>query len=439
MLHEKGPSGPFSFSLYLRYFSTMKKFFLFKRKDVSASSSSVSDNGEGLDILAVATDSLAFMTASLGRVHIVFNDASIYEDSNLLDGESFKKTSVSVACEGGKEASVIESIMRFVSSEKTSTNIMRFDAVDGKTTIGAATSNSFSDVVSEVRQMPVLRTTQEVSKRTFIDSAGDVGKTLGVTSLIAGIDFGLGNIPVIDLNETGLSQSGGNVNGWTNNGSGGTTYNISSGNITGTIPLDTSTGRDNNGLSTQAADMSTPTNFELDNTYTQSGPFTMFAVIGRSPADIQLSSSLGPLVQGTSASGVGVTFMFAEPLNHKRYSFQFSGTSTSSVTAPSTNNIIDVALSAQDMRTAYVFVIRRDSSSNIFVYDTTATIVASVPANTSGKARTDLDAVIEHLGTGQGQKFQGNLARFGIIDKDIGASAASQLALDLTTKYTPIN
>ena len=66
----------------------MKKFFLFKRKDVSASSSSTSDNGEGLDILAVATDSLAFMTASLGRVHIVFNDASIYEDSNLLDGES---------------------------------------------------------------------------------------------------------------------------------------------------------------------------------------------------------------------------------------------------------------------------------------------------------------------------------------------------------------
>ena len=123
----------------------MKKFFLFKRKDVSASSSSVSDNGEGLDILAVAADSLAFITASLGRVHIVFNDATIYEENSLLEGESLKKTSVSVACDEGKEASVIESIMKFVSSEKTTTNIMRFDAVDGKATIGAAKVNSFTD------------------------------------------------------------------------------------------------------------------------------------------------------------------------------------------------------------------------------------------------------------------------------------------------------
>ena len=81
----------------------MKKFFLFKRNDISLSSTSVSDTGEGLDVLAVPTDSLAFLTAETGSVTIVFNDASIYEENNLLDGESFKKTSVSVSCEDGKE------------------------------------------------------------------------------------------------------------------------------------------------------------------------------------------------------------------------------------------------------------------------------------------------------------------------------------------------
>jgi len=436
MLHEKGPSGPFSFSLYLRYFSTMKKFFLFKRKDVSASSSSVSDNGEGLDILAVAADSLAFMTASLGRVHIVFNNATIYEENNLLDGESLKKTSVSVACEEGKEASVIESIMKFVSSEKTTTNIMRFDAVEGKATIGAASVSSFTDVVSEVKQLPTIRTTQEVSKKTFI--GGTAGTALGTGTIIADIDFGEGNKPVIDLNETGLSESGGNVNGWTNNGSGGSTHNIGAGKITGTIPLDTSTGRSNNGLTTQAADMSSGTNFELDNTYTQEGPFTMFAVIGRSTSDIQDDPKLGSLVQGTATSGGGLTFMFTEAFDNNNFNFKFQREKGAFIKAPAQSPIIDASLPASEMRTAYVFVIRRDALSNIHVYDTTGSVAAFVPANTEGTGRTDTDVIVEHLGNGQGEKFQGNLARFGVIDKDIGSSAASQLALDLTKKYTPI-
>ena len=414
----------------------MKKFFLFKRKDVSASSSSVSDNGEGLDILAVAADSLAFMTASLGRVHIVFNNATIYEENSLLEGESLKKTSVSVACDEGKEASVIESIMKFVSSEKTTTNIMRFDAVEGKATIGAASVSSFTDVVSEVKQLPTVRTTQEVSKKTFI--GGTAGTALGTGTIIADIDFGEGNKPVIDLNETGLSESGGNVNGWTNNGSGGSTHNIGAGKITGTIPLDTSTGRSNNGLTTQAADMSSGTNFELDNTYTQEGPFTMFAVIGRSTSDIQDDPKLGSLVQGTATSGGGLTFMFTEAFDNKNFNFKFQREKGAFIKAPAQSPIIDASLPASEMRTAYVFVIRRDSLSNIHVYDTTGSVAAFVPANTEGTGRTDTDVIVEHLGNGQGEKFQGNLARFGVIDKDIGSSAASQLALDLTKKYTPI-
>ena len=415
----------------------MKKFFLFKRKDVSASSSSVSDNGEGLDVLAVPADSLAFMTASLGRVHIVFNNATIYEESNLLDGESFKKTSVSVSCDPGSEADLIEDILKFIASIQTATNVMKFDAVLGKATASKAIVNGFTDVVSEVKQLPTVRTTQEISRKTFI--GGTAGTALGTGTIIADIDFGEGNKPVIDLNETGLSESGGNVNGWTNNGSGGSTYNISSGKVTGTIPLDTSTGRSNNGLSTQAADMAPATNFELDNTYTQTGPFTMFAVIGRSTSDIQDNPKLGFLVQGaTSGPGTqGLTFMFSEPFDNDNFYFQFSGEKGGFFKAPSASPIVDSSLPAAEMRTAYVFVIRRDSSSNIYVYDTTGTAVAFAPANTEGTGRTDRNVIVEHLGNGQGEKFQGNLARFGVIDRDIGSPAAAQLAIDLTKKYTP--
>ena len=61
-----------------------------------------SDTGEGLDVFCVTADLFAFMTAATGRVKIYFNNATIYEESNLVDGESFQKTSVSVACEEEK-------------------------------------------------------------------------------------------------------------------------------------------------------------------------------------------------------------------------------------------------------------------------------------------------------------------------------------------------
>ena len=407
----------------------MKKFFLFKRRDVSANSSTTSDTGEGLDVMAIYTDLLAFMTASRGRVNIVFNDATIYEESSLLDGESFKKTSVSVACEEGEEANVVESIMKFIASEKTSTNVMRFDAVDGKATIGAAKVGDFTDVVSQVKELPVARSTQKPSKKTFI--GGTAATAFGTGSIINDIDFGDGNKPVIDLHEENLSESGGNVNGWTNAGSGGSTYNISSAKVTGTIPLDTSTGRANNGLATQAADVGTSDNFELDNTYTQTGPFTMFAVIGRSTSDIEDMPKIGMLVQGPATTLQGLTYMFMDPFDNNNFNFKFKGEKGEFIKAPVVGGIVD------PLRTTYVFVIKRDEASNISVYDNSGTVVATVPAKTSGYGRTDTDVLVEYLGNGQGIKFIGNLARFGVIDRDIGTSAASQLALDLANKYTP--
>ena len=140
----------------------MKKFFLFKRNAISASSTTASDTGDGLDILAVSVDQIAYMTAELGRVVIVFNNATAFEDNGLLEGESFKKTTVSVACEEGGEADLIESIMKFVSSQSVKTNVMRFDAVEGKTNVPGVELSSLSDIVSEVKERPTIRATGEI-------------------------------------------------------------------------------------------------------------------------------------------------------------------------------------------------------------------------------------------------------------------------------------
>lgn len=415
----------------------MKKFFLFKRRDVSATSSTTSDTGEGLDILAVSTDQLAFMTASLGKVNIVFNDATIYEDSNLLDGESFKKTTVSVACEQGGEAALIDSILNFISSDRVKTNVMRFDAVEGKTNVKEAKIESFTDVVSEVKQLPIVTSTQEISKRTFI--GGTAATAFGIGNTIAGIDFGDGNVPIIDFHEEGIAENSGNVHGWDNAGTGGATYDVGSSNIVGTIPIDSSTGRANNGLATTAADFGTGDNVELGATYTQSGPFTAYCVVGLSTADIAIQPRIGFIFQGSAATGQGQTFMLLDAFDNLNFKFKFSADKGDFVSARKLTPIIEVDQPEATQRTAYIFVIRRDEFSNLAVHDHSGSIVAFAEANTTGtQQRTDGDVIFDHIGNGGfGQKFTGNVARIGIIPKDIGTSAASELAINLSKRYTP--
>jgi hypothetical protein len=401
----------------------MKKFFLFKRRDVNLASTAVSDSGEGLDVLAIPTDSLSFMTASYVKILIVFNDATIYEESNLLDGQSFKKTSVSVSCAPGSEADLVEDILKFISSEKTTSNIMRFDAVLGKTTASKAIVSDFTDVVSEVKQFPVSRVTQESSTSTFI--GGTLGTAFGTGSTIADIDFGEGNKPSLDYHEGNISESAGNVTGWTNAGT-AVGYDIST--IVGTVEYNNTTGRTGNGLATATAQIGTPDNLTLPSTYSEIKEFTFFCVLGRSESDIRDSKKIGFIAQGSTNSNL----MFMDPLVNNVFKFKFRGEKGDFVTANASADIVT------EDRTAYVFVVRRDAYSNVFVHDATGSVVAIAEANTSGYSRTDGEFNIRYIGNGVSEKFQGNVARLGVISKDIGTSAGSKLALDLAKKYTPI-
>jgi hypothetical protein len=198
------------------------------------------------------------------------------------------------------------------------------------------------------------------------------------------------------------------------------------------LAYDDQTGRANKGLATVAADFQGTNNVRLAKAYRKSGEFTMFIVIGKSTTDIDDNPKLGPLVQGSTTSGSSLTFAFANAYDNDTYHIKFADEKGESVQLDSANPIIDTILPPETRRTTYVFVIRRDASNS-------GDLDAFAPPKTEGNsARTDGDLVVKYLGNGLGEKFLGNVARFGVIDRDIGTSAGSDLARDLASIYTPL-
>ena len=114
-----------------------QKFFLFKRKDPAVSGGAVfSDNGKGISVISFPASNLAYMAANRGAVTMYFNDSAPFEENSLtLAGESFEKTSVTVSCESGGEADLMEEIINFINRD-TAKNVMKFDATGVENTFG---------------------------------------------------------------------------------------------------------------------------------------------------------------------------------------------------------------------------------------------------------------------------------------------------------------
>ena len=104
--------------------------------------------------------------------------------------------------------------------------------------------------------------------------------------------------------------------------------------------------------------------------------------------------------------------------------------------------------------TLHVFVIRRDKNSNMYLHNRTGDLVGFIPsftmADTLDRKTTTFDfmtdggLLIEQIGSAGGivdassspnKSFRGNLARFGVIENDIGANATANLAQDLFKLY----
>lgn len=66
-------------------------------------------------------------------MRFTFKDCNGFDEAALEEGESLLKTTITVSCNQGEEASLIESIINFM-SRNTPKNIMKFDVVSSEST-----------------------------------------------------------------------------------------------------------------------------------------------------------------------------------------------------------------------------------------------------------------------------------------------------------------
>ena len=431
----------------------MKKFFLFRKEEVNAGSVDSSDTGQGLSVIGLPADSLAFVTAGVGNVIMYLNGASKYEESNLTDGESFEKTSVTISCEEGKETELIESILSFISRDGGK-GVMKFDAVESESTF----SNVSFDLGfnAKVRINPVKRVTGEISTQTFIGTSGTAGVDVASTS-IGGIDFGIeANKPALDFNHEGISGVSNNteISSWANAGTGGSSYNIAA-NV-GAPKKFTGGGAPKVAMSKDYAQFTEADHFVVP-TYTAEGTYTAYVVFSfhntANTTPIYGSAdtgTFGPFIgkYNTNANGDvvshGSAISSTVAFRHK----DRKGLPAIAKTGSSSDGTRAWDFPTFGSGPAYpehlqVFVIRRDVKNGLFVYNRNGDLIAFAPAVTGSVTdatnhRTDGDLVIERLGTVGNLttgSFNGNVARFGVIEKDIGSAACSTLATDLFNLY----
>lgn len=435
----------------------MKKFFLFRKEEINVSSVTASDSGQGLSVLALPADSLAFASADRGSVILVFNSATKYEESNLTDGESIEKTTVRIPCEIGEEVKLIESILAFIVREGGK-SIMRFDAVDQESTFSPVSFDS--KIEPKVHINPTKRVTGEPSTQTFIGSAGAFGITVASTS-VAGIDFDTAeNKPLVDFNHEGLASYGADaeVTAWDNGGTGGASYDIAS-NV-GAPPAALATIG-----TTQKSVSISPENHFIVPTVTVQRDYTIYLVLYNPPGLAGYSAQISPIYGSADTQTLGPTIGSFKPTdtivkflgqNFGNFSVRhdtMTGHPATTTTQDDSNGTVPfkyIDSDVEDPEICIPLVIRRDKHYNMYMYNGDGDLVAQIPAKTpvdgglkmtvATDGRTDGDLVIERLGTlgnisGATLGAEMHLARFGVIEKDIGSASCSKLATDLFNFY----
>lgn len=441
----------------------MNKYFIFRKEEVTTASVTASDTGVGMSVFAVPAESVSYMSAEKGKVFIVFNDATLYQDTNLRSGESIKKSAVTIGCPVGEETQFIEDIASFITGE-TQRNIMRFDVLSNKSTFKLADTKDANSISSVINTRPINMQSGDISSFTKrADEESD--------PTIGGIEFGSVR-PIVDYNHTTLTFNDGHEIGhtddWVNSGTGGSDYDISS-NV-GTPTLKDPDVNDR-GLAYKAVQFALGDHLIVPK-LTVENDYTLFVVFstqyGSSLFNPYLFVMYGDAAGETLGpgglipdSGPATKIGFAK----NRFSFRHSGQQGLPAGQTVSDQIVDDEFTNDDFEPCHVFVIRRDAENNIIVHNrtgeveliveslsqkestedivTNATISSistptKVTAATAGATEGNL--VIERLGTTAditdgGHFHKSTLARFGVITKDIGTSEAARLAKDLFSLY----
>ena len=430
------------------------KFFEFIRGEVNESSVRASDTGSGLSVLVVPADKLAFMTATKGSVNVTFNNCGLYEDAALFDGEAVEKTNIQISCIPGKEVDLIEDITRFI-TEETRNKIMKFDVRSSGSTLKKASIKGIDDVVSKITLNPIVMSTGKKSK-------GNPEKEYQRS--IAGIDFGE-DLPSVDYNHEGLSAyaDGDEITAWNNSGTGGNTYSI----VANVGDPKARVSRSTTDLAKTSALILLDDYFVIPNSYIVKEDYTLYMVINNAVS----TEGMGVIYGDDEGDTIGMCFgdvvydasggidkaTYAVNTLKVRHDGR-TGEPAFARTTGTDNGTISYSFpesyfDEDQGETCQVFVIRRDKHSNIYMHNRTGELVAFIPKltisdtatglETSVDHMTDGDLLIEQLGsgggivatTGRSLSFKGHLARFGVIEKDIGTNNAATLAQDLFNLY----
>lgn len=418
------------------------KFFLFRRETPNIFSEDVSNTGENLSVIAIPASHISHIKGISGGVTFVFNDAGVYEQQTSSVREALRKTSIDVGCSEGEEFSMIRDVLDFIANDKSTKNTMVFDVVTGTSTFRQPQLTVPQAISAKVFKQPVVMSTQVVS-----NNPDDLDVTSTATNEFAGIRFTSHTLsPTVDFNETGLSGAvGSNVGSthtWSNSGRGGSTYalNADTGN-----PIHSRSR--NNDLATDAVTLTASDSLHFANELTVEGDFTMYVVYGLA-ATVQMYPIYGDnsgQCQGFGDGRADNTMYFTfdgnvgrpaqVDLNTNNY-----GTKAIKLQDPKLDSLTTANKATLKARICNVWVIRRDKDFNIYVHDYTGEAVGFIPAKVGGLAstdhRTDGDLKIDRLGgSGSSPDWKGELARFGVIESDIGASEASRIAKELFDRY----
>ena len=433
-----------------------RKFFFFRREPESETSVSFSDTGVGLSTIAIPSENLTFITAGKKKVIFTFRDCNGFDESNLIQGESVPKANITVSCKEGEEASLIESVINFM-SRATPKNIMKFDVVNNDSTFKEAVVDSLADVVSVVPATPINTATKDLSKG---DSTHETANT------IDGIYFNESK-PLVDITHEGLSaiSHGTTITAWANSGTGGSAYNLSGLNGTPQVN-DPANASGEKTMIKKGSTLGSTDSLRLGTAgLTVSGDYTIFAAFNTN--GIATSSTYG--IGAIYGSSDGECFGFgARPLgdgvvdssnndfktSRNTFAVRHDGITgypafiETNSTAGGTKSfeIPDSDVTSINYQPNNVFVIRRDSNFNMYLHNREGDIIAKIPAKTSAldpsltassPGRTDGDLFISALGESNSVITSGKvyLNRFGVITRDVGPNEAANLARQLADLY----
>ena len=439
----------------------MSKFFLFRQSEDAPSSVRISNSGKGVSSIAIPSDNLSFITSSSGFINLTFNDSNIIEESFLLEGESIQKTNISVACTEGLESQLINNILSAL-LEGSKIKVLVFDAVN-KTSSFSEVSFDDDAVVIKVPSKPISVLTGELS-------SGDAEREF--RTIIAGVNYGsVDNLPLVDYNDTRVQTTNGTVPtaddddgnfAWSNAGTLGSTYDIAnSGSGAGAatrIVAQSSTTRAASGLATISAQIAFNAFLKMPAALRVKADYTIYFTIGYVEAAVSTSvpaRNMGFMYGSNDGDCLGIQANKGArgvspkgkddvlQIRHDGITGDVAEAKMSGYSFPS----IDPKDSSND-QVCYVFVIRRDVNSNIFVHNHLGDIVATFKSKTGGNptvaGRTDGDLLIETIGAAdvidsptQTGGASVNLARFGVIGKDVGNDQAVKIAQDLFARYNP--